>query len=337
MLQKIRHHFLKGFKIALGTVLGILIAELLHLQFATSAGTVALLTLMTTKRGTVRLIIQRLISFVLTVGLCFVMFKYISISVVALLMVVFLVAFLLVALKCDAALSVNALIAIHFFTEQNFSWSFILNEFLLVLIGIVIAFVLNLIHRYAAYENELDAAIVKVDKKIQSLMKDIVTYIRHPDSHSASWGQLVELEKSIQQYIKDALEYDENVFGTYSQYYVDYFEMRSFQCETLHLLHYKIRKIRTMPDEAKELADFIEYLIPHLHETNDPSPQLLVLRDLLDAQKKHALPQTRDEFENRAILYHVLSDLEDFLLRKKQFVDRLDHEQKILHWQNKRL
>ncbi|MBR5290950.1 MAG: hypothetical protein IKU28_08185 [Erysipelotrichaceae bacterium] len=335
MLQRLKHHFLKGFKIALGTVLGIVIAELLHLQFATSAGTVALLTLLTTKRGTVRLIVQRLVSFVLTVVLCFVVFKYITIPVFALLIVVLIVAFLLVVFKCEAALSVNALIAIHFFTEQNFTPTFILNEFLLVLIGIVIAFVLNLFHRYTAYENELDAAINKVDKKIQSLMKDIVSYICHPDSHSASWGQLVKLEQSIQQYIKDALEYDENVFGTYSQYYVDYFEMRSFQCETLHLLHYKIRKIRTMPEEAKELADFIEYLIPHLRETNDPSAQLLVLRDLLEAQKKHALPQSHEEFENRAILYHVLLDLEDFLLRKKQFVDRLDDEQKILHWQNK--
>lgn len=335
MLQRLKHHFLKGFKIALGTVLGIVIAELLHLQFATSAGTVALLTLLTTKRGTVRLIIQRLVSFVLTVVLCFVVFKYITIPVFALLMVVLIVAFLLVVLKCEAALSVNALIAIHFFTEQNFTIPFILNEFLLVLIGIVIAFVLNLFHRYTAYESELDAAIRKVDKKIQSLMKDIVSYIRHPDSHSASWGQLVQLEQSIQQYIKDALEYDDNVFGTHSQYYVDYFEMRSFQCETLHLLHYKIRKIRTMPEQAKELADFIEYLIPHMHETNDPSSQLLVLYDLLEVQKKHALPQSHDEFENRAILYHVFSDLEDFLLRKKQFVDRLDNELKILHWQNK--
>ncbi len=335
MLQKLKHHFLKGFKIALGTVLGIVIAEMLQLQFATSAGTVALLTLLTTKRGTVRLIIQRLISFVLTVVLCFVVFNCISIPAVSLFLVVLIVAFLLVVFKCEAALSVNALIAIHFFTEQNFTVSFVLNEFLLVLIGIVIAFVLNLFHRYAAYESELDAAIRKVDKKIQSLMKDIVSYIRHPDSHSASWGQLVQLEKSIQQYIKDALEYDENVFGTYSQYYVDYFEMRSFQCEILHLLHYKIRKIRTMPIEAKELADFIEYLIPHMHEVNDPSSQLLVLYDLLEAQKTHALPQSHDEFENRAILYHVLSDLEDFLLRKKQFVDRLDNEQRILHWQNK--
>ena len=57
--------------------------------------------------------------------------------------------------------------------------------------------------------------------------------------------------------------------------------------------------------------------------------------ELLEAQKKHMLPQTHDEFEARAILYHIFLDLEDFLLRKKQFIDRLDNEQKILHWQNK--
>lgn len=335
MLQKHKHYFLKGFKIALGTVLGILIAELLHLQYATSAGTVALLTLLTSKKGTVRLIIQRLVSFVLTVFLSFVFYKFIPVPFIALLLVMIVVAFVLVTLKCEAALSVNALIAIHIFTERDFSKAFIYNEFLLVLIGIIIAFGLNLIHRYAAYENELNEAIVRVDKKIQSLLKDIVGYIRRPDSHSSSWGQLVELEKTIQEYIKDALEYDENVFATHSQYYVDYFEMRSFQCEILHLLHYKVRKIRTMPNEAKELADFIEYLVPHMHETNDPVAQLMVLQDLLEVQKKHMLPQTHDEFEARAILYHIFLDLEDFLLRKKQFIDRLDNEQKILHWQNK--
>ena len=72
-----------------------------------------------------------------------------------------------------------------------------------------------------------------------------------------------------------------------------------------------------------------------MHETNDPAAQLMVLRDLLEVQKKHTLPQTHDEFEARAILYHIFLDLEDFLLRKKQFIDRLDNEQKILHWQNK--
>lgn len=42
--------------------------------------------------------------------------------------------------------------------------------------------------------------------------------------------------------------------------------MRALQCDILHMLHYKIRKIREMPKEAHELANYIEYLIPFIHE-----------------------------------------------------------------------
>ncbi len=34
------------------------------------------------------------------------------------------------------------------------------------------------------------------------------------------------------------------------------------------------------------------------------------------------LPKDREEFEPRAILYHVLLELEDFLLVKKRFADQ---------------
>ena len=48
--------------------------------------------------------------------------------------------------------------------------------------------------------------------------------------------------------------------------------------------------------------------------------------------RKGKLPATREEFENRAILYHILMDLEDFLLRKKKFVQGLSQKQKELYW-----
>lgn len=38
--------------------------------------------------------------------------------------------------------------------------------------------------------------------------------------------------------------------------------------------------------------------------------------------KQQPLPKDREEFESRAILYHVLLDLEDFLLAKQRFTDR---------------
>lgn len=38
--------------------------------------------------------------------------------------------------------------------------------------------------------------------------------------------------------------------------------------------------------------------------------------------KLQPLPEEREEFESRAILYHVLLDLEDFLLAKQRFADQ---------------
>ena len=40
------------------------------------------------------------------------------------------------------------------------------------------------------------------------------------------------------------------------------------------------------------------------------------------------LPQTREEFENRAVLYHIMMDLEDFLLCKQKFIKYLDRRKR---------
>lgn len=46
------------------------------------------------------------------------------------------------------------------------------------------------------------------------------------------------------------------------------------------------------------------------------------------------LPASREEFENRAILYHILMDLEEFLKMKKKFVDSLTEDQMERYWQS---
>ena len=40
------------------------------------------------------------------------------------------------------------------------------------------------------------------------------------------------------------------------------------------------------------------------------------------------LPKTREEFENRAVLYHIMMDLEDFLLCKQKFIKYLDRRKR---------
>ena len=320
MTGRMKHVMLKGTKIALGCTLAIVMAEVLQLRYAVSAGTVALLTLLTTKKGTVQLIVYRLLSFGLTSVLGLFFFRLIPNALLAFVISLGIVSCVLAALKWESALSVNALILIHFLSELDLTMAFVLNEFLLVLIGVLIAFVLNLIHRYSVYEDDLHRAMNQIDEKMRELLSQIVTYIEHPGSHSSSWGELVELQKQIQKEMTHAMEYDENVFSQKSQVYLDYFEMREFQCEILHLLHYEIRKIRSMPKQASVLSAFIQELIPLIHAGNDPEKEIEKLKLRLDEIKKGELPQTQEEFENRAQLYHILMDMEEFLLREKQFV-----------------
>lgn len=60
---------------------------------------------------------------------------------------IFAMAVVCQLLKWDSTVSLNAVIGTHFLTSQNFTLVFMLNEFALVLIGIIFAILLNLYSR----------------------------------------------------------------------------------------------------------------------------------------------------------------------------------------------
>lgn len=59
-------------------------------------------------------------------------------------------------------------------------------------------------------------------------------------------------------------------------------------------------------------------------EINQPEKQLARLQEIFAEMKAEPLPESREEFENRAVLYHILMDLEEFLIFKKRFVSGLN-------------
>lgn len=67
-------------------------------------------------------------------------------------------------------------------------------------------------------------------------------------------------------------------------------------------------------------------------EHNVPTNQIEKLHGIFEEMKTEPLPQSREEFENRAILYHILMDLEEFLVFKKRFVESLEDIHKEIYW-----
>ncbi len=332
MKFKVRQMLLLAAKIGIGASVAIYLAELLQLQYATSAGIITLLTLITTRWGTLRLSVQRLVTYGVSVFLCWAIFHLIPSMWIAYGVLLFFVVLLTEWLGWRNTLSVNAVIGTHFLSTQDFSPKFVLNELWLVVIGITIAIILNLVHINGAHESGIINHMRHVEHKMKQILVELAGYLEQSATGNNVWEDLIQLEKELEEYLDLAAEYHHNTFQSHQDYYMAYFEMRMKQCGALHNLHSEMKRMRTMPKQAHIVADFITDITEYVTEMNDPKKQIDELEGLLNELRNEPLPKTHEEFESRAELYHVLMDLEEFLLYKKRFVEEINETQFRVYW-----
>lgn len=309
-------------KIAVGSSLAIYTAELLGLQFSSSSGIVTLLTLITTKKGTFRLSAARIATFFLAAAIATVTFLPVQSEWLAYGLFVFLVALISEVLGWRSTISTNAVIGTHFLALKDFSPEFFLNEFLLVAIGILFAFLFNLLQDDQGEKRNFAGRIHLLEQKMQRVIVEIGKYLSDQPVHKDLWRELAAIETHLQRFMEDAYEYEGNTYDEDSTYYARYFEMRLNQCRILHNLQHEMQKIKRMPVQAQVVAEYVRYLSQYVTELNVPDPQLRHLEEIFLKMKEEPLPASRTEFESRAVLYHILMDLEEFLLEKKRFIRR---------------
>lgn len=333
MKFKLKKVLFLALKIGIGGSLAYYLAEqVLHLQFASSAGIVTLLTLQTTKWDTFKLSFRRILTFFLTYGTCYILYHVIRASwfdygIYLLLMVAF----------CEwlgwrNAISVNAVIGAHFLSAHDFSVEFMMNELMLVVIGISVALILNLFHIYSTQESSIVKAMRHTENEMKKIFSELAGYLRHQSMGEHVWRDIKALEEKLEDYLDLAHEHQNNTFVSHPEYYINYFNMRMQQCGILHNLHAEMRRLRNLPKQAEVIADFMDLLAEHIHEMLDPKELMVHLQKMLDDMKTQPLPISREEFESRALLYHIIMDLEDFLSFKQRFIDEIDEEQFLIYW-----
>ena len=319
-------------KIAVGTSAAMFIAQALHLQNAGSAGTIALLTIMTTKWETVRLTIARIVTFAISVLLVMLTFSVVRIPWIEFGIYIFFVVLICEFLGWKSTISVNSVIGSHFLVAQDFSPEFVTNEFLLVLIGTVVAFAVNMFSHNKNRQKKLVANITYVESQLQMILKELASYLLRREMKEDVWDDIRNLEARLKNLIVDAYEYEGNTFKTHAGYYMSYFEMRLEQCNVLHDLHYELQKIRSHTVQAEQVAEYMLYLVDYVLEMNIPEEQIKYLELVVEEMQNQPLPVSRDEFETRAVLYHILTELEAFLIHKRRFVNSMDDKQRKMYW-----
>lgn len=334
-MEKFRKILLLSVKIGLGSSIAILIAQAMQLEYAVSAGTVTLLTLMTTKWETIKLSVSRFCTLVITLLLAWVIFSHATHMWIAYGILLTLVVFITESLGLRATISVNSVVAAHLATGRDFSIAAVRNEFLLVLIGVVIAIILNLFHSNITHQRQIISDMRDTERKLQAILIELSVFLSGKRMQETVWEDICALEDQIEVYTQSAREYQNNTFQSHPEYYISYFEMRHKQCHILSNLHNEMMQILTIPKQAEVISEYLLYLADYVIETNSPHRQVERLNEIFEDMKNEELPKTRAEFENRAILYHVLMDIQDFLMCKADFVINLDDRQLHLYWKTR--
>lgn len=308
-------------KLAAGSSMAIIAAQAFRLNFASAAGIIAMFTIMSTRRATLRLALIRLISFVITVGLAWAVFLHIGSSWLAYGVFALLLCEISMAAGWKSCLSVNAVIGTHFWSTPDFHFDHVLNEFLLVLIGITVAVLLDFFHADRLQRRRLRENIQQIDLRLQNMLEQIAAYLLDLGKSEIIWEELQNLEAYLEVCRHKAYEYQENALLSDREYYIRYMDMRISQCKILFSLHSHMKMLRSRPAQAVLIAEYMMEVKVHITERNQPKFQMEQLYKILESFRQDALPKDREEFESRAILYHVLMDMEEFLLCKKRFLD----------------
>ncbi len=319
-------------KIALGTCCAIILAEKIHLDFANSAGIITLLTILSTKWETVRLAGSRLLSFGMTVALSWLIFGHLEGDWFTYGVFILGLTTVSCMLGWKNTISVNAVIGTHFLSSHEFGPDAILNELYLLLIGLSVSIVFNLFHNNSNQKTMIIRDMRYIEEQLKKILLHIADLLMQKEGQQDILQEIMQLETHLEESLERTYEYQGNTFVSHPEYYIRYIEMRMNQCGSLQNLHDGIKKIRKMPSQAKPIADYIIYVSSYVNERNIPAKQLDSLEELKNRYRRESLPKTREEFESRAVLYHIIMDLEEFLIFKSRFVDCLDEKQKKIYW-----
>lgn len=312
---------IKVLKIAVGSCMAVAVAQFFELPYATSAGIVTLLTVQNTRRDTIRLAAERLLSFLLSVLLVFVCFRYIGkLEWVNYGVYIFLMVHVCYFFGWENTISVNAVMGTHYLLTPDYSLNFAASELAVIAIGTALALLMN--WHMPSNLKILREDIRKAEDDMQQVLQELACYLEGKLDGAHIWLDLDQLEQSIHRGLDRAHEHAHNTLSEEDHYYIEYMEMRLQQCALLQAIRHRVWKIDGMPEQAKIISDYLRYLAPYVHEKNIPDRQSTDLQQVFDQMKQQPLPESRDEFESRAILYHVLLDLEDFLFVKKRFADQ---------------
>lgn len=330
-MEKLRNiNYIKLLKIAAGAAISTAIAYGLHLEYAPSAGIICLLTIQDTRRETINVTIKRLLAFGAVTLICCGFFGTLGFTLPVLGAVLAVFLLLCSIFSVNEASAMCSVIATHYFGSTDISAAMIVNEAFIFLAGAGIGIILNL---FVPTNIRMVRHIQhNTDERIRQILARMAIYITKEDKTDYTDSCFKETDRLLASMKTEAAVYLGNSYGTGKDYFLRYCDMRMRQCQVLTRIYTDIMRVRLITSHAEPIADFLTRMSIEFHEMNNAAGLLDTLEGLFEHYKAESLPASRDEFESRAMMYHILCDLHYFVSLKADFAASLTDKEKQLYY-----
>lgn len=305
-------------KISAAAILASGIAIALELDYALSAGAVAILTILPTKRETIKTAVGRFLAFLCALGIAFCCYRALGFTFRGYAVFLLLYIWVCQILGWYSSMAINSVLMSHFLSAETMRISAVVNEGAIFLIGMSIGVIANMhLRKNADYIEELKE---DTDNQIKKILHHMSQRILNNEVSAYNENSFRDLVESIDKAKYVAHTNYNNQLRVKDNYDIEYIHMRERQCEILYEMYKNIRQIHTTPFTAGKISAFLEEMSSVYHKENTGTALMEQFRDLDKGMKGKPLPTERAEFEDRARLFYLLRQIEEFIQVKMEFL-----------------
>ena len=311
-------------KISLGCVLSMISATVLGLKYSATAGLITILSIQQTKKETVITAFKRLSAFFCAVVISVLFFNLLGYTTLAFGVYLFIFVMLCMILDWQIATVPISVLITHLLAEKSCDISILLNEFLIFVIGAGVGTIINMhLHNN---KQKMNSSREKLDNEIKAILERMSQRILTDDKSDYNSDCFKKIDKLLFEARQVAYENQNNKLIGAESYDIDYLKMRENQCSVLMEMYKSILKISVTPEQSKVISEFLKKTSSEYHEKNDVKKLISELEDIFADMRFQKMPESRTEFENRALLYSLMLQIKDFLSIKYDFMEKRDSQ-----------
>lgn len=307
-------------KIVISAFVAIIIARFLKLDFAVSAGVIAILTIQPTKKETVKTAFARFIAFVVSLAISYLCFRLLRVGWTAFFVYLAVFVFFCCIVGWSYAIAPCSVLVAHFLSLGEIGVATITNEVLIFVIGTGVGILANLhLKKQTVKIKKLNSALDEQIVKILERMSERIVNSRIADYNGRCFDIL---DERIYEAKKVALSNFNNQFNESDTYDMEYIEMRERQRQVLFEMYKNAVNLTGSPLTATKISEYMKNMSKVFDEANDGKQLKFEFEEMDNFMKSQPLPVTREEFEDRAKLYSLMRSIEEFVNIKINFYQK---------------